>query len=151
MTSRDEQELWDIADRYVNAGHYDDAILIYSDLLRRNPSGRAFAMRAYCLYQLGQFMAAESDFTRALSLESSAINTLYMRGRARTQLDDHLGALKDFKAVLERNPQDDQALTQIAIIYECDGDAEAARSAYVSALAINAGNHLAREGLQRLT
>merc|ERR1719317_792823 len=76
------------------------------------------ANRAMALLKKGQFAAAETDCTLALSIDNTYIKAFQRRASARTGLDKLNLAIQDYDEVLKLEPKNKAAQTEKAKILE---------------------------------
>lgn len=63
-------------------------------------------------YFSGDYLAAISEFDKAVELNPGHAQFFYHRGKAKARLDDHAGAAEDFGAAVRLNPKDVSAIVQ---------------------------------------
>jgi len=100
-------------DHFKN-GRYDQAIESYSRGMKCDPSNAMLpANRAMALLKKGRHREAEADCTLALSLDPTYVKAYQRRATARASLKLYQQAVKDFKKVLELEPNNKAAKTEI--------------------------------------
>ncbi|KAF7719565.1 Protein-serine/threonine phosphatase [Penicillium ucsense] len=90
---------------------YDQAIEKYD----KEPS--FFSNRAQAQIKLEAFGFAVADATAALELDPNYVKAYWRRALAKTAILDYKGALRDFKAVVQREPNNQNAKIKLA---ECE-------------------------------
>ncbi len=124
-------QVWD------SANHYEQAILDYSEDLKRHPQNvKSLQARGTCYLNLSDHAKAEADLTSAIEMAPSDHN--YMARSAlwldQTQYDK---ALTDVNAALEINPELEQALVSRAKIRLRLNDIPAATEELTNAIQLN--------------
>ena len=92
--------------RYLEDGHYQDALNTYQSLLKQNP-GNTYALRgkAQALLQLGKFDEALMAYDEAIYRQPDMGVTYANRGILKDRMGDYEGALADYRKALELEPQ----------------------------------------------
>ena len=97
---------------YFEIKKYSDALNDLNQAIVLNSSKSSwFFKRGECLYRLENFEEALNDFDRAIQLELNNFQYYYFYYRAlvKFKLGDFIGAILDYKKILENNPKDDRA------------------------------------------
>ena len=99
----------------------DGALKDYSDAIRRAPdtsrrlSAELFLNRGQLFATQGQMQPALTDFSRAITLDSTNALALYNRGNLRFQQKDLPGAVADFQRSVRANPKFGKAFYGLGI------------------------------------
>ncbi|KAG1347909.1 suppressor of RPS4-RLD 1 [Cocos nucifera] len=101
----------------VNEGNYDQAISIFDQILRENPTypealigrGTAYAFQR-------ELDAAIADFTKAIQSNPSAGEAWKRRGQARAAMGEFAEAIKDLTKALEFEPDSSDILHERGIV-----------------------------------
>jgi len=95
---------------WFKKGNYDKAIERYTRGMTLDPLNAVLpANRAMALLKKGQFAAAETDCTLALSIDNTYIKAFQRRASARTGLDKYELAIQDYEEVLRLEPKNKAA------------------------------------------
>ena len=98
---------------WLKAGDYQRAIESYSAGMALDPSNAVLpANRAMALLKTGQYGAAETDCTLALSIDRTYVKAFQRRAAARTGLDKLEEAAKDYEEVLRLEPSNKAAVNE---------------------------------------
>jgi len=98
---------------WFKKGNYDKAIERYTRGMNLDPLNAVLpANRAMALLKKGQFGAAETDCTLALSIDTTYIKAFQRRASARIGLDKFDLAIKDYDEVLKLEPKNKAAQTE---------------------------------------
>jgi tetratricopeptide (TPR) repeat protein len=126
--------------KYVNpqASSLDAQIARDVDLLRRNPNS------APLHNELGQLLSvkgfpkdAETEFERAINVDTHFYPAWYNLGLAREARSDYPGARIAFDRTIHNKPGHSAALFQLGLMEEKRGDIDAAIDLYARSIAIN--------------
>jgi len=100
----------DRGNEWFKNGNYDKAIERYTRGMTLDPLNAVLpANRAMALLKKGQFGAAETDCTLALSIDSTYIKAFQRRASARIGLDKFELAIQDYDEVLKLEPKNKAA------------------------------------------
>jgi len=100
---------------FFKQGKLDKAIERYTAGMQCNPYCPLLpANRAMALLKKGQFSAAEQDASLSLSLDPTYIKAIQRRASARIGLNKIEGAIQDYKKILELEPSNKQAASELA-------------------------------------
>jgi len=113
-------------------GRYHDAIEHYSAALHKAPADAAapqlaavravlLSNRAMAHLKRGDFRACEDDCTSCLAADANNVKALLRRGTARAFVGDLAQAYGDFEAVLAIEPQNKDALGELARLRQLAG------------------------------
>ncbi|MCH8053828.1 MAG: protein kinase, partial [Planctomycetes bacterium] len=98
------------AKNHLDAGHYNQAIQVYSNALAHDPSlTYVYASRASAYAEVGRLEAAIQDLDRAIELSPLRAGPFFRRGVLRLIQDNATAAAADFEHALRLNPNDDSA------------------------------------------
>jgi len=104
---------------WFKKGNYDKAIERYTRGMTLDPLNAVLpANRAMALLKKGQFAAAETDCTLALSIDNTYIKAFQRRASARTGLGKLDLAIQDYDEVLKLEPKNKSAQAEKAKIVE---------------------------------
>lgn len=138
MSSSEVLALFSLADKNFQAGHYEKAWKIYSDLVERMPNNvRAIEGVAYCAANLGNHEAAFALLKEANSGAGGSIQGLYYLGAYYLERGNYDEAIACFKQSLHIAGDYFEALHDLGAAYAGQGDIISAYEAYQSALAFN--------------
>ncbi|XP_078138281.1 RNA polymerase II-associated protein 3 isoform X2 [Centroberyx gerrardi] len=100
-------------------GKYDDAIECYTRAMSADPYNPVLPTnRAACFFRLKKFAVAESDCSLALALDRSYLKAFARRGASRLALQRQQAALEDYEAVLQLDPENQEARSEVQKIKE---------------------------------
>ncbi|GBG26959.1 Peptidyl-prolyl cis-trans isomerase FKBP4 [Hondaea fermentalgiana] len=100
---------------YYKKGDFAQAVKFYTRAIGFNPrSAVAYSNRAMALLKLKDFTAADADCCSALELDPTHVKSLTRRATARNALGRHRAAFVDFALVRELEPQNRQAIAELA-------------------------------------
>jgi len=109
----------DRGNEWFKKGNYDKAIERYTRGMTLDPLNAVLAAnRAMALLKKGQYGAAETDCTLALSIDSTYIKAFQRRASARTGLDKFHLAMQDYEEVLRLEPKNKAAQAEKAKLVE---------------------------------
>ena len=98
------------AKNHLDAGHYNQAIQVYSNALAHDPSlTYVYASRASAYAEVGRLEEAIQDLDRAIELSPLRAGPFFRRGVLRLIQDNATAAAVDFEHALRLNPNDDSA------------------------------------------
>ncbi len=90
-------------------------------------SAETYFVRGNAKADLGQYLAAISDFDKAIQLKPDAVNAYINRGLAKAALGQHIGAISDYDKAIQLKPDHAEA-------YNNQGNAKAALGQYFAAI-----------------
>jgi Asp-tRNA(Asn)/Glu-tRNA(Gln) amidotransferase A subunit family amidase len=91
---------------------WQKAIGFYTEAIKLNGNiATYYTNRAACHLELGSFIQAEDDCTKAISIEKKNVKAYFRRGTAREMLGYYKEAIEDFKYALILEPTNKQAAT----------------------------------------
>lgn len=136
-------------------GDFRAAIMSYDEAIQLNPKDAlAFLSRAEARVHLKELNAAKVDYDRALTLglvrKSDRYFAHFGRGYVRLALQDQVGAIRDFDAVLEIDADAVHAWQWRGVANERRGRADLALADYERAFAIAPDDAWVMASLQRL-
>jgi len=103
---------------HLVAGHFLDAIRLYSEALRYTPTNAVvLSNRAQAFLKVENYGLAQSDATAAIESDPTYAKAYYRRASAHFALSKYKLARKDFKAVCKLKPKDRDARAKLA---ECE-------------------------------
>lgn len=118
---------------HTNSGHYAEAIILFSGLLKRYPSVvAAYLGRGTALAMSGRLKDAVTDFSHAIGIESKCVEGYRRRGQSLLALGENALALQDFNVCVQINNGDAESRQQRGICLYKMKDFEAAREEFVS-------------------
>ncbi|XP_071399490.1 RNA polymerase II-associated protein 3 [Centroberyx affinis] len=110
---------------FFKEGKYDDAIECYTRAMSADPYNPVLPTnRAACFFRLRKFAVAESDCSLALALDRSFLKALSRRGASRLALQRQQAALEDYEAVLQLDPENQEAQSEVRKIKEEEEEEE---------------------------
>ena len=96
----------DLGNRYLQTGRYDNAVLVYDDIVRFDPmNAAAWNNRGIARVRLGQTIGALGDYTQAIHLSPRDPELYLNRGDAYVALGNNDYAIQDFTRATELAPQ----------------------------------------------
>ncbi|KAF7822244.1 Translocon at the outer membrane of chloroplasts 64 [Senna tora] len=91
---------------------WQKAIGFYTEAIKLSGNNATYySNRAAAYLELGSFIQAEADCTKAISLDKKNVKAHFRRGTAREMLGYYKGAIDDFKYVLVLEPTNKRAAT----------------------------------------
>lgn len=119
-TAKDHYEKLKAAgNAHVQAGRFAEAAKAYGQCIALDASNpAAFNNRSLCWLKLGAYGKAEADATLVLYHEPTNVKALYRRALARKEQDDMLGAIEDLERLLQLEPQNTAAASELATLYD---------------------------------
>jgi tetratricopeptide (TPR) repeat protein len=112
---QDAEAVYARANALDDQGERDDALRVIEEGVALYPwYSRLWALRGHLLFQMLRFAEAEASFTRALDLKPALPFALFMRARAREELERPAEAAIDFLACLACQPS--RADANLAVI-----------------------------------
>jgi tetratricopeptide (TPR) repeat protein len=111
-----------LAKCYLNTGEYKKAMIIYRQLLRKNPQDDKYLLSyAYCLDRLSETENAINLLQKSRSYIKNNVSIELTIGVLSARLDKEEEALNAFKKALEINEKEWRAYYNISKIYEKQG------------------------------
>lgn len=92
--------------RYIRQKNYAEAEALLDKVISVSSSTRAFVLRAFCRFKMGNFNGAVEDSTKAIEGQSNISDLYLMRGLSFGSMGRLEDAISDFKIALELNPDD---------------------------------------------
>eukprot|EP01114_Cavostelium_apophysatum_P006698 TRINITY_DN18127_c0_g1_i1.p1 TRINITY_DN18127_c0_g1~~TRINITY_DN18127_c0_g1_i1.p1 ORF type:complete len:478 (+),score=49.79 TRINITY_DN18127_c0_g1_i1:93-1526(+) len=100
-------------DKLFNVKNYKGAVECYTLSLKSNPWNMlALAARAKAHLRLNENEAAEEDCTAAITLDHNYVETFFMRGSARKNLQKYEESIRDYRHVLKLAPRSEQVINE---------------------------------------
>ena len=90
-----------LGDLYYAQEEYEQAIRYYTVALLEQPDFMGYMNRGACYRMLGEYEAAEADYTSAILMDPSNAAAYDGRGQVREALRETEGAKKDYKRAKE--------------------------------------------------
>lgn len=132
---------------FHNENRFEDAITLYSRILKLNPEKNICSLirkhRGMANFAQSKYRDAIDDFTASLELDKSSYKAAYYRGVVYSVLKQYPQAIDDFTLSLEINPYQDFCLFRRAQAYYHLGDYPHALSDCEASLSIEPGNDAA--------
>ncbi|XP_070559588.1 RNA polymerase II-associated protein 3-like [Ptychodera flava] len=129
----------DRGNAFFKQGKYQEAVQCYTTGIECDPYSAILpANRAMAYLKMKKYENAETDCTTALSIDYTYVKAYHRRGTARIELDRLEDAKKDFEQVLNLEPSNKQAVTELKRIQKLTlmKEEEARKQAEKDALAI---------------
>jgi len=140
-----------LANEFVDLGHYDRAIPIYLNVLQRNPRFWASNYNlGYAYFRMGRFAAAESYLSRAIQIDDHDPDQFMFLARAQMQQGNLAEAAQNAERALQRGPQTQGFHFVLAKILEESGKREQAISEYKTEVLYHPESAIARSELEKL-
>lgn len=137
------------AEKVIDSGKYDEAILIYNEIIDREPTAYVFAKRGFAKYENERYESAVEDFDRAIALKPDSPITLRYRAKSKEFLGALDEALRDYRASLAfRNRAETHS--DIAMILEYQGRTADAINEFGLALEIDPEDEFVKNSLDEL-
>nr|XP_020651179.1 RNA polymerase II-associated protein 3 isoform X1 [Pogona vitticeps] len=100
--------------KYFKQGNYDTAIECYTKGMNADPYNPVLpANRSSAFFRLKKYSVAESDCNLALALDKNYTKAYSRRGAARLALKNFEGAKEDYEKVLELDPDNFEAKSEL--------------------------------------
>jgi len=112
----DAEKFRHLGNNCYKEGRFEEAIVAYTQAIRRHPKAVYYSNRAQAYSNLMDFEAAEADCTAALALDSVNAKALLRRGFAREGMNKMAEAKKDFLQVLAIEPNNAQAREELRVV-----------------------------------
>ena len=108
-------ELFKKADTLFYGARYKSAIKIYDEIINRDSTlNKAYFKRAYIYLNTSQFIKAEADIEKSLSINNLDPEALNIRGLINWSKYDYSEADKNFKNAIEINPNYGKSYRRLA-------------------------------------
>ncbi|XP_010506209.1 PREDICTED: outer envelope protein 64, chloroplastic [Camelina sativa] len=109
-----QEELAEIAKEKGNQAfkekQWQKAIGLYSEAIKlSDKTATYYSNRAAAYLEVGGFLQAEEDCTKAITLDKKNVKAYLRRGTAREMLGDYKGAIEDFRYALVLEPNNKRA------------------------------------------
>ena len=153
-----------LADSYLYGGLLDSSAAQYKSAIAVNPRNAAVhnglgsvfyfsaeapsftgATKAYktsAAYAKSQYDSAMTEFTRAISLDSSVVEPLVNRGLIREKFKDREGAIRDYTLAIKIKPSSADAYVKRAATFESLGEYSRALEDFTAAISRDSGSYL---------
>ena len=131
---------------------YDRAIADYSAAIRLEPTNvEAFTRRASAYSSKSQYDLSIADYAQAIRLAPNDSSPYFSRGSTYYyHKQDYDRAIADYNEAIRLNPKSATSVASRGEAYEKKGDLANAHADFRAALAIEADNKWAKEGLARI-
>ncbi len=135
-----------------HAKSFDDAIANFQRAISLAPQESDYYIAlGYAYDEIGDSRAARNAFTDAININSDNIKAYSAMAMCLSKEQNYKTAIKNFKIVLEKIPDDPDANYNCALSYELGGDKDSAIYYYEKALEAAPGHVEARHNLALLT
>lgn len=125
----------------VNDGNYDQAITIFNQILRDNPSSHEALIGRGTAYAFQRKLEiAITDFSKAIQSNPSTGEAWKRRGQARAALGESLEAVKDLTKALEFDPNSSDILHERGMVFFKSKDYEDAVADLDTCVRLDKGN-----------
>lgn len=125
------------AGAHRSLGHDQRAVADYTQAIKLYPKHQSYYDRGLAFMSLRSYSKAVSDFSKAISMDSTDASLYYYRGVAHYLLGNFRSAIADCSAAIKLNGQDDDVYCCRANVYQdCHKQAEALAD-YNKAISIN--------------
>lgn len=114
------------------------------------PDFSFYEKRADASNSKGDLDSAITDYSKAIEMNASAVNSLLGRGTAYVAKKSDILALADFTKAIEVNPKSAAAYAHRGEVYEKKGDLDLAAADYKKALDLDSANEPAKSGAARV-
>ena len=132
----------------VNNGHYDDAITLVKDQLKRAPRNvQTLLALADIELHAGKYQDAVSSYRNAVQADPDAIESYELMGQAQQKSGDLNGAIESFKAAQKVKPDDPLPALSLGVLYDATGRQDLARAQYEQVLKLQPDNPTALNNL----
>ncbi len=123
---------------WTQAGYWTNSLTLYDhDLKATRPNVHVLCNRGSAYEELGDHLAAISDYSRAIELNPGCAVAYYNRGLANCKLGDFRQAISDYGKAIEINPEHSAAYFNMGVAYEELGNNGQAISNYGRAIEFN--------------
>ncbi|HEY9792860.1 MAG TPA: tetratricopeptide repeat protein [Candidatus Obscuribacterales bacterium] len=143
----------ELAQGYIKAGKYADAIVVLNDSLQADPNWTdGYIQRAAAEFGEAKFASATEDYSRAIALKPKDKLLYSLRGSARLYADDVLGAIEDYTQAIQLDPNSGEYYYDRALAYSNLRKTQLAVGDISKAIQIQpkVSNYLMRAGLRLL-
>jgi tetratricopeptide (TPR) repeat protein len=90
----------------TQAGHYSEALSIFTQVIQTAPTAAAYANRCLVKVELSQYQAAISDCSQAIQEQPNQTEAWLNRGIAHYRLGEYPDAIQDATALIQKQPHD---------------------------------------------
>lgn len=150
--SKEERSALAEAFRHFVGSKHAEAIPLIEKLQEKHVSEpRFYALRGYARYCLDDFGGAIADLTTAISKNSCAVHTLYLRASCFEEIENYVRAIDDCNSVISIAPAMADAHSLRGFCLEQLGQFPQAILAYKTALLIDGKDSLALAGVKELS
>lgn len=106
-----------LGDALHSIENYKDAISVYGEILKKEPSDVAYGNRALAYWEMGEFQNALDDYLNSLKL--NPLNTVALRGAGEmlNELGKPLDAVQYLTAAVKLDPKYSAAYTALGVAY----------------------------------
>ena len=112
-------ELFKKADTLFYGARYKSAIKIYDEIINRDSTlNKAYFKRAYIYLNTSQFIKAEADIEKSLSINNLDPEALNIRGLINWSKNYYSEAYKNFKNAIELNPNYSKSYRRLASLLD---------------------------------
>lgn len=112
-------ELFKIADTLFYGAKYKSALNTYNEIINRDSTlNQAYYKRAFIYYYTSQYIKAEADIEKSLSINNLDPEALNIRGLINRYKQNYSGAYKDFKNAIELHPNYSKSYRRLASLLD---------------------------------
>jgi len=116
----------------ASAGHWDEAVNYYNEVLRRSPNNLDALTELAALYaETGKTDQAEATFKKRVAADSGYLSYYYL-GSFYAKIGRLKEAISAFSTSVRKNPDFTRSLSELAALYEKTGDRKNAEKTYRS-------------------
>ncbi len=123
--------------------HYNDAILLYKQVLQQQDIPEVHNNLANIYIRLKEFSNAQKHLNHALQIKTDYIDARYNLALTYIQEQNNQQAITELTKILEQIPNHQYALNQLANLYMLENKALLAREYYQQLVALNPNDFLA--------
>ena len=116
-----------LANLYFAEGQYRDAQIHYEKAVRLNPSANNYFSLGQTHLSMGDYLEAESDFTRVQRMEPRSVNGYYGLGQAYNKMERYDDAVLQFQAAIAQDGEFFTAHAELGYNYADMGQMEDAQ------------------------
>jgi tetratricopeptide (TPR) repeat protein len=118
LNPKSDKRIFDLGMCQFKTENYEKAKICFLKTIDLNPNNFwAYFRKGECNHKLKLKYEAFFDFTKCIELDSDYFGSYFIRGQVRGELFDEIGAINDFRIVLNKMPDDSLTIFNMGVSY----------------------------------